>query len=312
MSIIVTSIALLKWIPIALLLVGHVLITLTSSMELHSFFYVVINVANPLFWGIYLLEIALRPMFTFQSFLQVVCIPYTHIAYGLALPSVDLNTSDVEHMLPFEGEWAIVNGGINKKSSHSWFIATQRYAYDFLVVDEHGRSYNGCKTNLNDYYCYSKNVLASADGTVVDVGNACYDSKIFRLGLLDANVKDIRGNYVTIMHNKFEYSTIAHLSKDSILVKIGQKVKQGEVIAKCGNSGNSSEPHIHFQVQTAKSFFSSAGKPIKFNHIITRPFQNYSSIYKKKSYLNEIVDGYLSRGLLVQNCKKGYSVTSTK
>ena len=57
---------------------------------------------------------------------------------------------------------------------------------------------------------------------------------------------------------------IAHIMPDSITVNIVDEVKQGEVIAKCGNSGNTFQPHIHFQLQSVKEHFTSAALPIMF------------------------------------------------
>lgn len=77
----------------------------------------------------------------------------------------------------------------------------------------------------------------------------------------------MRGNHITLQHNEKEFSTIAHLMPNSITVAVGQKVVRGQVIAKCGNSGNTSEPHIHFQLNDGKSFFASAGLPVKFKNV---------------------------------------------
>ena len=76
-----------------------------------------------------------------------------------------------------------------------------------------------------------------------------------------------RGNYIVIKHHEQEYSEICHLLKDSITVKEGDSVKGRQVIAKCGNSGNTSEPHIHFQIQRGQSFYLSPGLPIFFQNI---------------------------------------------
>ncbi len=81
------------------------------------------------------------------------------------------------------------------------------------------------------------------------------------------SASDVRGNYIVIQHSAQEYSTIAHIKKDSFCVKPGDKVFRGQVIARCGNSGNTSEPHIHFQIQQGKSFLFSAGLPIWFTNL---------------------------------------------
>jgi murein DD-endopeptidase MepM/ murein hydrolase activator NlpD len=77
-------------------------------------------------------------------------------------------------------------------------------------------------------------------------------------------VKDFRGNFVIIKHHDKEYSFIAHFRLDSINVKKGQKVIQGQVIGLCGNSGHSTEPHIHFHLQDSANFWIATGLPIKF------------------------------------------------
>ena len=81
------------------------------------------------------------------------------------------------------------------------------------------------------------------------------------------SASDVRGNYIVIQHSAQEYSTIAHIKKDSFCVKIGDKVSRGQILARCGNSGNTSEPHIHFQIQQGKSFLFSAGLPIWFTNL---------------------------------------------
>ena len=73
---------------------------------------------------------------------------------------------------------------------------------------------------------------------------------------------------IVIRHSKHEYSVIAHLLPNSLCVQKGDRVSRGQVIAKCGNSGNTSEPHIHFQIQYGKIFEISAGLPILFTRIV--------------------------------------------
>jgi murein DD-endopeptidase MepM/ murein hydrolase activator NlpD len=69
---------------------------------------------------------------------------------------------------------------------------------------------------------------------------------------------------VTIQHSNGEYSTIAHLKQGSVKVKIGDTVTAGQLIGKCGNSGNSTEPHIHFQVSAKADEANMATIPISF------------------------------------------------
>ncbi|MEG0239050.1 M23 family metallopeptidase [Anaerorhabdus sp.] len=212
----------------------------------------------------------------FQGIKQILCIPYIYIKHGFKLPC-DNYYSRVKYQLPFDGEWTVVNGGCEKKFSHSWGVPTQRYAYDFLIMDDNGKTNQGNVAELTSYACYDKNVLAPADGVVVSIGNICDDEKPFINGSMEAMAKDIRGNFILIKHAEKEYGFLGHLKPQSIEVKIGQKVYRGEVVAKCGNSGNTSEPHIHFHLQDGIGFFTSMGIPITFENI---------RVIKKKGYEN--------------------------
>ena len=106
---------------------------------------------------------------------------------------------------------------------------------------------------------------------------------------VDCHASDVRGNYIIIQHSEHEYSTVAHIKKDSFCVKTGDKVYRGQQIACCGNSGNTSEPHIHFQVQQGKSFLLSASLPIWFEKI-----RNHSISHNNP---------HISRGDIVENEK---------
>ena len=230
---------------------------------------------------------------------------FIKITSGSKLPSVDTYDCKVDYILPFEGKWTVFNGGIGKELSHSWNIVPQRYAYDFIIMDDNGKSFSGDSKNLNSYFCYNKNVISPADGVVVKISNNHKDSR--------ANGKkvycdswDIRGNFIVIKHAEKEFSLSAHLAPDSITVRKGARVKQGQVIGKCGNSGNTSEPHLHFQLQNGKSFFASVGLPVSFVNIHAQEKANYS-MADPRNPQKEVFKApgesrvYIGRGLEVEN-----------
>ena len=95
-----------------------------------------------------------------------------------------------------------------------------------------------------DYYCYDKMVLAPADGTVVFAEDRIPDNVIG-----EVNLKNNWGNTVVIRHADHLYTSLSHLKEGSVNVKEGDSVKEGEEIGRCGNSGRSPYPHLHFQVQ---------------------------------------------------------------
>ena len=233
---------------------------------------------------------------------------YAKIIYGSKLPSEDNYDCKVDYILPFEGKWTVFNGGIGKGMSHSWDIIPQRYAYDFIIMDDNGKSFEGDSKNLQSYFCYGKNVIAPADGTVVKVSGNHRDSRVNGEKVY-CDTWDIRGNFIVIQHAEKEFSVSAHLIPNSITVRAGDKVKQGDIIAKCGNSGNTSEPHLHFQLQSGKSFFSSAGLPISFVNINAQEKTNYGMADPRGSQKEVLkvrdddMSGrvYIGRGLEVEN-----------
>ena len=142
--------------------------------------------------------------------------------------------------LPFFGEWKVTQGH-NGSYTHK---GDWQHAWDFEMVDENGRTYKDSGDYPEDYYCYNKSVLAPADGTVEEVINDIDDNVIGQ-----KNLAENWGNTVVIKHGDFFYSKLSHLKKGSIEVKPGDKVRTGDILGVCGNSGNSPYPHLHFQIQ---------------------------------------------------------------
>lgn len=230
-----------------------------------------------LFWLFGLVSIFDNPGVFLQSLKQLRGILTVSFRYGSHQPSTENYRGKVQYSLPFKGAWTVVNGGVDKASSHSWQIQPQRYAYDFVMLDEEGHSFSGEHTSLTAYYCYSKEILAPAEGEVVEVKNKYPDSELLGGGQADCSASDIRGNYILIRHADQEYGLLAHLQPGSVRVRVGDRVSRGQSIASCGNSGNTSEPHLHFHVQNGMSFYLSVGLPIEFTGITNMPAPHYSS-----------------------------------
>lgn len=142
--------------------------------------------------------------------------------------------------LPFYGEW-VVSQSYDGKLTHKdkW-----KYAYDFVIIDSHRKTFNNQGLALEDYYCYDKAVLAPADGYVEEIVDGIPDNPIGKV-----NLEENWGNTIIIRHGEGFYSQISHLKPGSFKVQKGSYVKSGQIIASCGNSGRSPEPHIHFQMQ---------------------------------------------------------------
>jgi urea transporter len=142
--------------------------------------------------------------------------------------------------LPYMSEW-LVSQGHNGKITH---LGDWSKAFDFIILDDELKSYQSHGDSLEDFYCYGKPVLAPGDGYVVNISDNIVDNLI-----ADVNIKDNWGNSIIIDHKNGLYSQLSHLKKLSFKVKMGDYVKRGDLIASCGNSGRSPEPHLHFQLQ---------------------------------------------------------------
>jgi urea transporter len=162
--------------------------------------------------------------------------------------------------LPFWGEWQVsqgIDGGITHKDD--W-----KYAWDFVLRGEDNKEYSSTGTEPEDYYCFNTPVIAPLDGEVVKVIDNVKDNKIG-----EANLKQNWGNTIIIDHGQGLYSSLSHLKRKSILVKEGEKIKKGDVIAKCGNSGRSPTPHLHFQFQLTDKLGDKTYK-FPFSHFLIK------------------------------------------
>ena len=171
------------------------------------------------------------------------------------------------YSLPFRGEWYVHNGGPDEATSHSWNVVAQRYAYDFVMVDASLRRWVRRGDRPEDYRCYGAPILAPADGLVVEVRDGVRDAPGVGTGWVDPFAPDFRGNFVTIRHAEGEYGFLAHLIPGSVRVAVGERVSEGQEIGRCGNSGHSTEPHLHFHLQDRADFFEAAGLPVAFDGV---------------------------------------------
>ena len=148
--------------------------------------------------------------------------------------------------LPFNGEWFVYQGGRFVYQNSNAYRDAERYSTVFTVLKD-GRAYSGDGTQNEQFYCYGQPVTAPADGTVVMVNDTFADNAPGRPEQVMPN-----GNRVLISHGHREYSLLLHLRQNSIKVKSGDKVKQGDVVGECGNSGNSPAPHLEYRLQNSK------------------------------------------------------------
>lgn len=175
-------------------------------------------------------------------------------------PETDSKLSKNKYALPFEGDWFVFWGGENVLVNYHYELEIQRYAYDFIQTKDHF-SYKGDPLKNESYYAFGKEIIAPADGSIISVVNDILDNA--PVGVMNPNQP--AGNNVVIDHGG-EYSHLAHLKKGSATVKPGDKVKKGDVIGLTGNSGNSSEPHLHFQLSDGPELFSARSINVKWEN----------------------------------------------
>lgn len=143
--------------------------------------------------------------------------------------------------LPVMGEWSVTqahDGEFTHKGEWG-------KAFDFMIADSEGKTYRNAGIHPEDFYCYNKPVFAPADGYVETIIDNIDDNEIGKV-----NTINNWGNSIVIRHITGLYTQISHLRKGTFKVSKGEFVKKGEILANCGNSGRSPEPHIHFQMQT--------------------------------------------------------------
>jgi murein DD-endopeptidase MepM/ murein hydrolase activator NlpD len=127
------------------------------------------------------------------------------------------------------------------------------------VIRKEGSSHAGDGKKLTDYYCYGIDLVAPADGQIVWSCDSLPDQEP---GQMDP-ARPV-GNGVVIDHGNGEFSLFAHMQPKTQRVKTGDTVKTGDVLGKCGNSGNTSEPHLHYHLQNGPDIKSAEGLPAMF------------------------------------------------
>jgi hypothetical protein len=164
---------------------------------------------------------------------------------------------------PFRGEWYIFQGGRSVLINHHYAIRAQRHALDIMKPVD-GRDFQGEKGQLTSYPAYGQVLYAPADGTVVEVVNDRPDNAIGKTDL-----QQIVGNHVIMDIGGGRFALLAHLKQGSVRVAAGEKVSSGQAIAECGNSGNTSAPHLHLQIQDQADFFAKGLRtfPIMFRDV---------------------------------------------
>ncbi len=168
--------------------------------------------------------------------------------------------------LPFKGQWHVFWGGDSAEVNYHVTHESQRRATDLVIVDAGGHTHKPNAKKNEDYFAWGQDVVAVADGTVVTAIDGVAENEPGAM-----NPYAAMGNAIILEHAGPVYSVYAHLRPGLLKVKTGAKVKKGQLLGLCGNSGNSSEPHLHFQLQDGPLFEKSWGvEPVFKSVTVTR------------------------------------------
>ncbi|RAY13896.1 M23 family peptidase [Actinomadura craniellae] len=211
---------------------------------------------------------------------------YVIFLAGLALMFVRLRTvgrEPVEVSIPVAGRWIAVNGPGDRVPSHGTHLYAQTYAVDLLHWPDETKEWQAVHAwpiarRPETYPSFGQPIHAPADGTVVRASGRQRDhwSRGSWLGLLYLFVMEgvvrplggarwVLGNHLVLDLGDGVYAVLAHLRRGSLLVREGERVRAGQPLAQCGNSGNSSEPHLHFQLMDRPTISVAAGLPFRFD-----------------------------------------------
>ena len=190
----------------------------------------------------------------------------------------------VEVSLPFTGPWLTRNSPARRVPSHGIDMFGERYAIDFVAVDERRRTagVRDWRTLLateppQRFVGFGQPILAPRSGTVVAVHDgepdhagrrsqlALVPYMLGQAGRLSQGVNAIAGNHVILaLPDKGVFAALVHLQAGSLRVALGQEVTEGQHLADCGNSGNSTQPHVHMQLMDSLDLTTARGVPMVF------------------------------------------------
>jgi hypothetical protein len=170
--------------------------------------------------------------------------------------------SQLTYELPVRGEWVTLAGGREKARNYHATFPPVRWGFDFTrVVDGAKFELDGKKAA--DWHCFGEPVYAPVDGEIVRLENHHVDNHPGEI-----SPTSMTGNHVVIKAAPAEFVYLSHLQKGSIVVTLDQQVKRGDLLGRCGNSGQSPEPHLHMHVQDRVEFPIAQGVPIEFSNYV--------------------------------------------
>jgi hypothetical protein len=141
--------------------------------------------------------------------------------------------------------------------------APERFAIDFVQLDAADQLYSGPPTDTASFAFFGVDVLSAADGTVVGVKDGLPEETPGKLPA-GITIETAGGNHVVVDIGDGRFAFYAHLQPGSLRVRVGDRVRAGDLIGLLGNSGNTDAPHLHFHIMDGPSPLQSNGLPFVF------------------------------------------------
>ena len=199
------------------------------------------------------------------------------------LATVAVMAAAVVLHLPFRGRWRVENSPARRVPSHGTRLFGVSHAIDFVGVDAQGRSAPRRWRSVlspepsETFVGFGQPILAPVAGAVFEThdGQPDHAGRRSQLTLLPymlgqaarvrAGVDAVAGNRVVIaVAARGPFVVLAHLRRGSLSVSVGDQVSIGQRVGACGNSGNSTEPHLHVQVSDTTDWPRAVGVPLTF------------------------------------------------
>lgn len=180
-----------------------------------------------------------------------------------ALSGYGYSDTAVELAFPFDsGVYYIGQGGSSSSINNHHADESQRYALDIVALNGYGARARGLMPEkLTDYVIYDREVKSPCTGVAISIRDGIADNPISR-----TNRREPAGNHVVLACGTARI-LLAHLRSGSIAVSGGEIVRQGQPLGRVGNSGNSSEPHLHIHAYLGGTldYDEGQGLPMTFD-----------------------------------------------
>ena len=185
-------------------------------------------------------------------------------------PEIKVRTDPIVLSPPLPGsQWVALNGPSNISGHRRAMFPfggaariAQRFAIDWVQLGDNGQTFTGDRLKNQNYRCYGVEALAVGSGTVSAIKDGIPENIPGPTSrAVPITIETVGGNHVILDLGGGRYAFYAHLQPGSLRVKVGDKVKRGQVLGLVGNSGNSTEPHLHFHISNSNSPLASEGLP---------------------------------------------------